>query len=435
MVKNKTTFDKLFLILIAMITILFSSFSTISATAFASETEYSSVMEDLSKVDDFNKAKYPYVEKDHSINVIQIAESEAKQLFVYTYQPTGQAKQLKATTVRIATSTGDDKSYHDYQLTLLNSNGVFFKYLVNGLEVKNDTTRYYDIPAIHRKYIEGVDTPPSEGQTSDEVAFEVGALWTAETKDGKVVYNCTASETIEIIDKHVGFLRYLNGFYWWSDYTDSHYIAFNTDKPIDNLLEAEIEYKSQQMQMHKALITGNITYYPQGEKQSYSTKITETDVMTNDPYWLAGYSYVRNRVQTVDEFSKDENLTEEAKEDIKGKQWVLRFAETKYDYDVNGYYYYTDISEVTILRLKFKTNNVTYNLGVVDNKQTGSSTPDNKQFDFWEWLKETFGSIIGGIIAILAIIVATIVFLPLILAFILTLPSKIYKELKKNKGR
>ena len=33
------------------------------------------------------------------------------------------------------------------------------------------------------------------------------------------------------------------------------------------------------------------------------------------------------------------------------------------------------VSEVTILRLKFQTDGVTYNLGVVDNKQTGSRDP------------------------------------------------------------
>ena len=37
----------------------------------------------------------------------------------------------------------------------------------------------------------------------------------------------------------------------------------------------------------------------------------------------------------------------------------------------------TMVGNVTILRLKFKTDGITYNLGVIDNKQTGSAEPSN----------------------------------------------------------
>ena len=36
------------------------------------------------------------------------------------------------------------------------------------------------------------------------------------------------------------------------------------------------------------------------------------------------------------------------------------------------------MSDVTILRLKFETDGVVYNLGVVDNKQTSSVIPDGE---------------------------------------------------------
>ena len=37
-----------------------------------------------------------------------------------------------------------------------------------------------------------------------------------------------------------------------------------------------------------------------------------------------------------------------------------------------------NVTDVTILRLKFVTNGITYNLGVVDNKQTGSDKSSNE---------------------------------------------------------
>lgn len=430
MQKSTTTLDKLFLVLIAVITILFASFSTISPAAFASETEYSSVMEDLSKVDDFNKDNYPYVEKDYSINVIQIAESEAKQLFVYTYQPTGQAKQLKATTVRIATSTGDDKSYHDYQLTLLNSNGVFFKYLVNGLEVKNDTTRYYDIPAIHRKYIEGVDTPPSEGQTVDEVVFKVDRLWTATTENEKVTYLSTKSDVIEIINKYVGSLRYADGLpVLFERNCYSHYVAFSTDLKIDDLKEADVSFYAQSM------TNGN----KEGDPVFNSITLYEYDSAIVGS-GLFNQQHECQRIVSVQDFIQQEDLKDGVEAELSKMQWVLRFTETEYKSTFGGYDQfmvpiintsYTTISEVTILRLKFETNNTVFNLGVVDNKQTGPNTPDNNQFNLWQWLKENLLNLIGAIVAI----VLVITFLPSILAFVLTLPSKIYKALRRNKRR
>ena len=38
----------------------------------------------------------------------------------------------------------------------------------------------------------------------------------------------------------------------------------------------------------------------------------------------------------------------------------------------------TLVGDVTILRLKFVTDGITYNLGVIDNKQTGGRDPSNK---------------------------------------------------------
>ena len=46
----------------------------------------------------------------------------------------------------------------------------------------------------------------------------------------------------------------------------------------------------------------------------------------------------------------------------------------------------TKVSDVTILRLKFETDGVVYNLGVVDNKQSPGEgqQPDNENTNEWE---------------------------------------------------
>ena len=69
--------------------------------------------------------------------------------------------------------------------------------------------------------------------------------------------------------------------------------------------------------------------------------------------------------------------------ELKGKKWVLRFAETSYSlsgYSTTGSTFesYTLVGDVTILRLKFETDGITYNLGVIDNKQSGSKDPSNE---------------------------------------------------------
>ena len=80
-------------------------------------------------------------------------------------------------------------------------------------------------------------------------------------------------------------------------------------------------------------------------------------------------------------------MEEDAKVQLENKQWVLRFYETEYSHSGgnlgNLYGHGTGVVEVTILRLKFETDGITYDLGVVDNKQSGSLTPSNEVPSWW----------------------------------------------------
>ena len=84
--KNKRIKSGIIIIVFAFMLVL-SLFAGQGATsAFADTSNFSSVLADLQKDSNFDLADYPENPKDYSIKVIQIAESESGNLFLYTYQ-------------------------------------------------------------------------------------------------------------------------------------------------------------------------------------------------------------------------------------------------------------------------------------------------------------------------------------------------------------
>ena len=65
-----------------------------TAVSVRAETEASSVIKDLTTDKSFNFSDYPEELYNFSIEVIQIAESENGELFIYTYQPCQRAIKL-----------------------------------------------------------------------------------------------------------------------------------------------------------------------------------------------------------------------------------------------------------------------------------------------------------------------------------------------------
>lgn len=159
--------------------------------------------------------------------------------------------------------------------------------------------------------------------------------------------------------------------------------------------------------------------------------------------------HIKNRIASVNEFLKEEAVKDKYLENFNDKEWVLRFYESDYMYKALGHldnmmwvpdYKYTEVSEVTLLRLKFETAGKIYNLGVVDNKQTGGDSSVNKT-EMPYWAKILF--LVGiGILAVVLIFVVAPQFIILLIKFvfqiifwilkaiwwILTLPIKIFKK-------
>ena len=394
----------IFLLAVLLLIVAVLPFSAV----FAEETTSSNVVDDLSLDDEFNVSDYPYISDDYSLQIIQIAETSAKELFIYVYNPSRGTKDLIATSITFSTGINNNLNYKNYKLKLLNRDGVFSKYVVNGFVVKDDALRYYDISEIFRNWDETIDEPAEYGNTITEVSYSVAQLWSASTVEGVVSYEMAKTEVITITDKYVGYLNYPDGFILLNQaYVQSHFVAFSTDYNIDYLLEAQLEFLIQRKDYTPSY--GTVTQAPEPR----SVQLTYSDTGTNGTTGLFAKTYVWNRIEKVSDFSSKEDLTDEAKTELQGKEWVLRFVETEYSsYGASKTWYF--VSEVTILRLKFQTAGKTYNLGVVDNKQTGDGLPDNELPTIENFFREQMIVLFSVVLSILGFVVFILVVIFLI---------------------
>lgn len=359
-----------------------------AATDTAEEAPPTSALQDLLRDNNFDPATYPSNEKDYSIQIIQIAESLNNGLVIYTYQPSQKTIDLTATEINMALSKSVDGT-RLYQLTLLNSEEVFCKYKVNDFSISNDPIRYYNITSIYRKWEDNIDEPTGNDNTKSAVAFPVGKLYIVTTKDDHPVYTCENRDVIEILNPYTGFIRYMEGIAWHKQACDSHYVAFSTDMKIDELYAAELEYKSYTYEQYTWTDTGTVAVEV-GDTENHHIVLTDDEEFKKDGnWWLLSEDIEYSRIQKIDVFIANENLTDIVKENLQTQEWVLRFCETDYTYQYYGFPLSnpgydetgTRIKDVTILRLYFKSDGITYNLGAVSDKVNESSMPSNNERD------------------------------------------------------
>lgn len=423
--------------------------------AASSNVVYSRVLDDLKKDSSFSISNYPEKPNDYSLRVIQIAESTDKELFVYVYQPSGQTKKLSASSINISTTIKDKLKYFNYKLQLLNSNGVFFKYKVANFTVKDELTRYYDITSIYRPFDKSLgDKDAKYDNEITEVNYDVSKQYCFSTVNGNPHCSVDDVETVKIKDKFVGFVRYSDGFKFYIGACDSHFVAFNTDKPIDQLLEADVYYTTQSYADSWAAFVGTSEEFG-GKKDNYAYLTEEKVEYNGGGLWAGTYSW--ERIETVEQFIAENDLTQnvysgaildvnvanqitdEGKAALLGKKWVLRFVETGYTFwtgDGSYGHFSTLVGDVSILRLKFETDGKTYNLGTIDNKQTGSGEPINR------WRYETvvdnrWKRILAIIAALLLLIILSPV-LPYIIrpiVWLISLPFKAIGALFEKRGK
>lgn len=414
----------------------------VKPTAIEIDGSYTNVLDDLQSDSDFDIVKYTIDDKDFSLNVITIAESTEKELFVYVYQP---CMDLEATTINISiVDHNQSKDFKNYDLSLINNQGVFYKYLVKNLIVGEP--HRYEISSIFRMYDSKIDSEPDNGNTIAEISYPVGKIFTF--VDGQLKVDDV--EYIQITDKYVGFVRYYGGSSLFTiDSCDSHFVAFSTDKQIDKLLEADVYFQTRAC-TRSVIMTNDKTWFC-GEMIDNYSYMTDSDEVFYSGTGLWKHSYSWSRIQTVSEFLNNQNfenvyrgallnetieynLSENSRKEIENKQWVLRFFESPYEKiksGISGDYSadFTRVFNVSILRLKFETDGIVYDLGVVDNKQTGKETPDNKVI-----IKLSLGDKMKSIIGLILLIIILIIlapFLPTILNFIVWVIKSVFGAIGK----
>ncbi len=397
--------------------------NVLTGVAFAdTASKYTDVLEDLGKDETFDTAQYPASDKDE-MDVIQIAESSAGELFLYVYSTTGD--KFTASEARISQSIGENLEPKDYKLTLLSRNGTLSKYVVNGLTVKQDTVRYYVVTQLARPWDKDVDKEPPVN-TAKTVPYPIGKQFTACTVDGNITYTEKHSDSIEVVSKYVGNLRYYDDGIGIENYTTSHYVAFSTEVKIDKIYEVDISYIELNYSMVPQSDLDSERYKELSNLYLKSTVPCKKTLYSNEydgnvSKWEI-LSHTWNTIQTLDSFIASEKLNSDTKKQLEGKQWVLRFAKTDFTVTNMGalmgrVYDFSDVSEVTILRLKFLSLGKVYNLGVIDNKQTGGSVtnPDNgnskpyedfldKLMAFLNWLAENWWVIIVAVVVVVIVV-------------------------------
>ena len=384
--------------------------------------EYTNAYNDLRADKNFNPDNYPALptsdENYYTLEVITVAESENGELFVYVYQPSGSNGNLRATSINISTAVRTKNVFVNYGLTYLNSYGVYYKYKVNELVVSSASERHYEISSVFRAWNEDYgDEDPGADNTVSEVSFPVGKQFKFVTsEDGTTSATMEDVEYIKIENKFVGYIRY-HGDTLYPDYiqdssTDAHFVAFSTDRKIDELLEADVYYKAQVYHAYKAGYSfSSDPWSDVYEQYKYLDYEQEAECEVSDGSIFTQSEHIWKRIQTTEEFmasgktpymfpgfdtTSDVVFTEEATAALAKTDWVLSFVETNYNWYVhtdliNGSngdydYYYVRVGDVSILRLKYVTNGITYDLGVVDNKQTGSEDPagESMEQEWWQ---------------------------------------------------
>ena len=360
--------------------------SLFSLKAEAAEKSYSNVLADLKKDKSFSPDNYPQISDDYSLRVIQIAEGDNGELFIYVYQPSDEERDYKAKYINMSLQNRTDKSpaYSLYSLTWVNSDGVFDKYIVNDFRVKSDLYRYYNIAAIYREYDSSVDDKYEAIDGMNCKGYTVGQVWCAYYYNGVLMYEMEEVEVVEIDVKASGSIRYSEGFKLYVDRCDSNYVAFSIENyNVDKIYDADITYTYRSKTWSFVTGVGEKTTY--GEAVTKTKRLSEYDTASNDGDGLFGKKYTWNRIQTeasfIEEATNDanESFSSEELAALQKAEYVFRFLET--DYTISGgmgstYEYSTEVSGVGILRLHFLSEGKVYNLGCVSDLVSIDGNPE-----------------------------------------------------------
>lgn len=451
--KTKNLYKKILIFACAFLLMFLAVFESVflkTPIAFADEQKYSNVLDDLQSGGEFDSSLYPSIANDYSLKVIQVAESSDRELFVYVYQPSNDTKDLKATRINMAAFTGSSLTSHLYSLSLVSSNGVFDKYVVNDFTVSESNVRIYSITSIYRLWEESVDKATGNDNTISEIAYPVGKKWTALTSGNDVLYSAEDVEIVNVTGMYTGFIRYYGNSLFGGEHYDSFYVGFKTEKKIENLISAKVYANVSKRTVVQKVNIGIVspksdTESTPEEKEFIVNRGVKSEFKTTGI--LSKKHYTWDEIQTVDEFFARENMTpsQVLKDNRDNIDWVLRFFNAPVTVNdsssilgFGGRRTTTSYlcKDVGIIELTFESDGVTYVQGVVSNLQTGSKNPtgtnpdSDKDKNWLAWLI-AIALIVALIVAFPSLLGLLILAVQLVVKFVVFLFKLIYKGLKR----
>ncbi|MCI8458060.1 MAG: hypothetical protein HFE46_00095 [Clostridia bacterium] len=375
-------------------------------TAQAADTSESILLE-LQKDPDFKIADYPYTENDLSLHLFQIAESTDGQLYVYVYHPGGwEDKRVLALHLNLSTThiNGTPSGYNFFALTPIAGEKTVYKYAVDDFTVKSDAVRYYDIASITRSFIAGVDEEPGGDNVITEKAYPVGQAWTATGMGEHVKYSMITRDVVDVTSKYVAAVKFPDTS------TYNHIIAFTADRTFDELYEAELIYTKQDVKLSK----GSNKVLWKGSQIDVTDVIVadhkETVTTPNGNKNVYSWEKIQTSKACVDGWTWNEDApayseNKGIRANVLQHDWVIRFLTTSYKEYLDDpvrptgtIAERTQVFDTCILRLKYETAGIVYDLGAVDDVQSGKLPEDSLPSAdsgcdadifaaLWAWLK------------------------------------------------
>lgn len=460
------------LIVLCIISSIFLFSNTTLVHASTNSNDYTDLLDDLRKDNNFEISNYPSLTINEVMNsdyhvtlkIIQIAESSSKELYLYVYQPINNDLFFTATSISMSceySDNGEGLHPRNYNIELVSSYDVFCKYVVKDFVVSDEAYRYYNIVCIRRNFDYTFDDKITGTEDDgNEKAIDVGQQWCCYYLNNKLIYEMCTFDTLEIDVKYTGNFDLSSGIKWGNlagmyDFGKAWFICFDLEDYIaTHIYDADLSYKIRTANRSVGLgLSGEIEY------GNFSDDIyiilTDMDEVSYNGGGLFAKEYKWNRIMSSEAFinnAEDQkiNVPDEVKHNILNSQWVFAFCETETTVSTGSGYTFTygyDVADVTILRVHFLTKNGAYDLGVVsdrvnpDNKSDGFGGIDTDYLE--EWFSKLF-MIIGIILLIMLLsvsgpvisfIIKIIIFVFKIIFKVVSLPFKLINTLFFDKKK
>lgn len=437
----KNSYICVLLVLLLLVTMLVSGWCILPA--FADTEQYTSVLDDLQADSAFNISDWDNTQLHPDTELMQIAESVDRQLFIYVHivgDDLGFEKIVFNTSMVFS-----ELDFRSYDIELVSSESGFYKYIVKDYKTPQDDYHTYSITRLEYP----VDSPVQGTQQITYEYFPVEQIWTVRKNGSKVEYSYEYLKTIQITDKYVGSHNdgvedYLLDTQY-SSWTDTFYIAFSTDLLMENLIEAQIEYT-----MNVSIAGGKVISYGDPTKPINVVincdQVSQFEQDTKATWWIVSWKTGTEKrtfksILKPDDFKKNTGITVPKRKDGSSFDWVVTFYNHTYHFDWPGEKVTSWFvpGDATILRLKYETDGVCYNLGVLDNRTT--YIPPKLKFggsmSFWQYVWNCIVKLFKGtadfietVVAVAAIFVA-VALLPILL-FVISLLSPSFGAVMKT---